>query len=145
MARLFADKELPRPAANVWIGVSVENQQNAWRVEELRKVEADVRFLSCEPLLGPLDIDLTGIGWVIVGGESGPGARPMLQEWAIAVKRHCGEKRIPFFFKQWGGVNKKKAGRVLERRTWDGMPEQLKHQPYEQGFGQPAGGRIVSG
>jgi protein gp37 len=86
-------------------------------------VPAAVRFLSMEPLLAPVpDLDLSGIGWVIVGGESGPGARPMREEWVLGLKDACERAGVPFFFKQWGGVRKKVAGRLLDGRTWDGMP-----------------------
>jgi protein gp37 len=95
----------------------------AWRADELRKVSADVRFLSLEPLLGPLDeLDLTGIHWVIVGGESGPGARPMKKQWVASLRDRCRREAVPFFFKQWGGPIKSKNGRVLDGKTWDEMP-----------------------
>ncbi len=108
---------------NIWMGVTVENADYAFRMDHLRATDAASKFVSCEPLLGPIfDIDLEGIDWVIVGGESGPRARPMRPEWAIDIRDQCLAEKVPFFFKQWGGVNKKKAGRVLERRTWDDMP-----------------------
>ena len=114
---------------NVWTGVSVENQRWTTRIDDLRQVPAQVRFLSCEPLLGPLQLDLDGISWVIVGGESGPRARPMKPEWARAVRDQCLDADVPFFFKQWGvhdaeGVRrcKKAAGRLLDGREWDGIP-----------------------
>ncbi|MCC7001491.1 MAG: phage Gp37/Gp68 family protein [Gemmatimonadaceae bacterium] len=114
---------------NVWMGVSVENQRWATRVDALRRVPAAVRFLSCEPLLGSLTLDLTGIDWVIAGGESGHGARPMRLEWARAVRDQCELAAVPFFFKQWGAhdatgrrVGKKAAGRELEGRVWDEFP-----------------------
>lgn len=114
----------PWPLSNVWLGVSVEDARVLWRIDELRKVPAAVRFLSIEPLIGPLpSLDLTGIHWVIVGGESGPGARPMDPAWVRSVRDQCVEQGVPFFFKQWGGVNKKKAGRSLDGRTWDQLPE----------------------
>jgi protein gp37 len=92
----------------------------------LRKTSAKIKFLSMEPLLGPLsDLDLAGIHWVIVGGESGPGARPLNSEWVIDIKTKCQKRNIPFFFKQWGGTNKKKKGRLLEGRVWDQMPEAI--------------------
>lgn len=108
--------------ANVWLGVSIENQQHVRRIDYLRQVSASIRFLSCEPLLGPLNLDLTGIDWVIVGGESGPGARPMHVEWVRDIRKQCNKKDVPFFFKQWGGVLKGRAGRTLDGRTWDEMP-----------------------
>lgn len=109
---------------NIWAGVSIENDQYQYRIDDLRKVPAKIRFLSIEPLLGPLpQLNLEGIDWVIVGGESGPGAREMRHEWVIDIRNQCIELSIPFFFKQWGGVNKKKAGRSLENHIWDEMPE----------------------
>jgi protein gp37 len=123
---------LPWPD-NVWMGVSVENQRWTCRVDDLRQVPAAIRFLSCEPLLGPLDLDLTSISWVIVGGESGPRARPMNPDWARAIRAQCDAARVAFFFKQWGAFNaegkrvgKKKAGRLLSGRTWDGLPIRLQ-------------------
>ena len=108
---------------NVWMGVSVENQDYAFRIEHLRQTDAQVRFLSLEPLLGPLpDLDLGGIDWVIVGGESGPRARPIKEAWVIDIRDQCLAANIPFFFKQWGGLRKKRTGRVLQGRTWDDMP-----------------------
>ncbi len=107
---------------NVWQGVSVENQKYADRVDYLRRVPAAVRFLSVEPLLGPVDLDLTDIHWVIAGGESGPGARPMKPEWVRSLRDSCREQGVPFFFKQWGGVRKHRTGRELDGRTWDEMP-----------------------
>ena len=108
---------------NVWIGVSVESADYKWRIDKLRSVPARVRFLSVEPLLGPLgDVALDGVHWVIVGGESGPGARPMSPVWVRAVHEQCARAGVPFFFKQWGGVHKARAGRELDGRTWDEMP-----------------------
>jgi protein gp37 len=108
---------------NVWAGVSVETRKYLERIDCLRKVPARVRFISFEPLLQRLgEIDLTSIDWVIVGGESGPGARPMDQSWVVEIREQCLEAGVPFFFKQWGGVNKKKAGRLLDGRTWEGLP-----------------------
>jgi protein gp37 len=116
---------LPWPK-NVWIGVSVEDARVIGRIDELRQVPAEVRFLSCEPLLGPLDdLNLAGIGWVIVGGESGPGARPMSPEWANAILTQCQRAGVPFFFKQWGGTRKAKTGRELNGRTYDELPMAL--------------------
>ena len=120
---LQLDPELDWPS-NVWMGVSVENYQYTLRIEHLRQTNARIKFLSLEPLLGPLPgMDLRGMDWVIVGGESGPAARPMAEEWVTDVRDQCLASGIPFFFKQWGGVNKKKTGRLLQRRTWDQMPE----------------------
>lgn len=113
---------LPWPE-HVWMGVTVENQDHLDRIDHLRSTLAKVKFLSLEPLLGPLpDLNISGIDWVIVGGESGPKARPMRQEWVRQIRARCLAERVPFFFKQWGGVNKKKSGRELDGRTWDAMP-----------------------
>lgn len=110
-------------APNIWMGVSVESQEYESRIDDLRSTGAKTKFLSLEPLIGPLDkLNLTGIDWAIVGGESGPGARPMSEEWVISIKKQCVAAKVPFFFKQWGGVNKKKTGRTLEGRTWNEMP-----------------------
>jgi protein gp37 len=110
-------------AEHIWMGVSVETEKYVRRIDDLRKTGAHTKFLSLEPLLGPLHkLDLSGIDWVIVGGESGPGARPMLEEWVIDIRDQCHKGGVPFFFKQWGGVNKKRAGRLLEGRTWDEIP-----------------------
>jgi protein gp37 len=108
---------------NLWMGVSVERADYLYRIEHLRRVPARVRFLSLEPLLGPLEgIDLSGIAWVIVGGESGHHARPIEESWVLSIQDQCRRARVPFFFKQWGGTNKKKAGRLLRGRTWDALP-----------------------
>lgn len=108
---------------NIWMGVSVENADHQCRIDGLRQTAAAVRFLSLEPLLGPLnDVDLTDIDWVIVGGESGPGARPMDPEWVRSIRNQCIDAGVPFHFKQWGGKNKKAAGRILDGKTWDQFP-----------------------
>jgi protein gp37 len=108
---------------NVWMGVTVESARHTGRIDELRTTSAAVKFLSLEPLLGPLPgLDLSGIDWVIVGGESGPGARPVRQEWVTDLRDQCLAAGVPFFFKQWGGTRKKTAGRLLEGRTWSEMP-----------------------
>ena len=108
---------------NVWMGVSVENAEYTFRIDDLRKTGAAVKFLSLEPLLGPLpNLNLTGIDWAIVGGESGPGARPIEKAWVTDIRDQCEASGVTFFFKQWGGVNKKKAGRLLDGRKHDGMP-----------------------
>ncbi len=108
---------------NIWMGVTVENSDYTHRIDHLRQAGAYLKFLSIEPLLGPIpNLDLDGIDWVIVGGESGPGARPMKPEWVMDIRNQCKSACVPFFFKQWGGVRKKKAGRELEGRTWDEMP-----------------------
>jgi len=112
---------------HMWMGVSVENEKYAFRIDDLRKTGAKVKFLSLEPLLGPLlGLNLEGIDWVIVGGESGPGARPMDPAWVTGIRDQCVKSDVPFFFKQWGGVNKKRAGRELEGKTWDQMPESFQ-------------------
>lgn len=109
--------------ANIWMGTSVENSDYVWRVHELAKIGAQIRFLSIEPLLGPIGrLPLSGIHWVIVGGESGPGARPMRVDWVRRIRDRCVSRGVPFFFKQWGGVNKKQSGRQLDGRYWDQMP-----------------------
>jgi protein gp37 len=120
---------------NVWMGVSVENEKYTSRIEHLRQTEAKTKFLSLEPLLGPLpQLNLKGIDWVIVGGESGPGARPMKAEWVSDIRDQCLSSGVPFFFKQWGGVNKKKAGRELDGVTHDEMPSHLKLSTAEELF-----------
>jgi protein gp37 len=109
---------------NVWLGTSVESAAYVDRIKLLRKVPAAVRFVSFEPLLGPIGRpNLSGIHWAIVGGESGPNARPMAIEWVTAIKENCIDSGTAFFFKQWGGTNKKRAGRLLEGRTWDDYPK----------------------
>ncbi|MBX7136292.1 MAG: phage Gp37/Gp68 family protein [Fimbriimonadaceae bacterium] len=116
-------RELPW-ADHIWMGVSVENKDYLWRMDSLRRTSARIKFLSIEPLLGPIGkINLRGIDWVIVGGESGPGARPMSAEWVKDIRNQCQRAGVAFFFKQWGGVQKKRHGRELEGRTWDEMPE----------------------
>jgi protein gp37 len=108
---------------NIWMGVSVETQKYTFRIDHLRETGAHIKFLSLEPLLGPLtNLNLRGIDWVIVGGESGPAARPMSREWVLDIRDQCKAAGVPFFFKQWGGTNKKRAGRLLDNRTWDEMP-----------------------
>ena len=114
--------ELPWPP-NVWMGVSVESERYVYRIDHLRRTRARVKFLSLEPLLGPLcKLDLTAIDWVIVGGESGPGARPMTEAWVLDIRDQCRAASVPFFFKQWGGVNKNRNGRWLQGRIWDDLP-----------------------
>ncbi|MEL6850502.1 MAG: phage Gp37/Gp68 family protein [Bacteroidota bacterium] len=111
---------------NIWMGVSVENGRVRWRIDELRECDAHVKFLSLEPLIGPLpNLDLSGIDWVIVGGESGQRPRQIKKEWVQDILKQCREQGVPFFFKQWGGRNKKKAGRILNGRTYDEMPKIL--------------------
>ena len=108
---------------NIWMGVTVETAKYLYRIDHLRQTDAAVKFISFEPLLGPIpNIGLSGIDWVIVGGESGPGARPMKPEWAADIRDQCLAAKVPFFFKQWGGVNKKKNGRKLDDKIWSQMP-----------------------
>lgn len=107
----------------IWMGVSVESAEYEFRIDHLRQTSAMTKFLSLEPLLGPFpDLHLKGIDWAIVGGESGPGARPMDPRWVRGIRAQCRRAKVSFFFKQWGGFNKKKAGRELDGRTWDDMP-----------------------
>ena len=109
---------------NVWMGVTVESERYRDRMDHLRQVEVQTRFLSMEPLLGPVpDMDLTGMHWVVVGGESGPGARPMKKEWVVDILKQCRAQGTAFFFKQWGGLNKKKTGRRLNGRLYSEMPD----------------------
>lgn len=113
---------LPWPD-NVWMGTSVENADYAWRIQLLTQIPAAIRFLSLEPLLGPIPrLPLARIGWVIVGGESGPGARPIEPKWVFQIRDRCVTHGVPFFFKQWGGVHKCRAGRELQGQIWNGMP-----------------------
>jgi protein gp37 len=119
---LELSKELPW-APQIWMGVSIETEKYKYRIDDLRKTAAHVKFLSLEPLLSSLgELKLRGIDWAIVGGESGPGARPMNSDWVTEIRDQCIKAGIAFFFKQWGGVQKKKTGRMLEGRTWDEMP-----------------------
>jgi protein gp37 len=111
-------------APNIWMGVSVESEDYLFRIQDLAAVPARIRFLSCEPLLGPLDdLPLEPIHWVIVGGESGPGARPMAEDWVLGILRQCRRRGVAFFFKQWGGARKKRTGRSLRGRIYDEYPE----------------------
>jgi protein gp37 len=113
---------------NIWMGVSVEDDRVLDRIDLLRQTNARVKFLSCEPLIGPLpNLNLLNIDWVIVGGESGHRPRPMKSDWVLEIKDQCDNAGVAFFFKQWGGRNKKAAGRLLEGQTYDAMPE---HQPH---------------
>lgn len=120
-------------AENIWIGVSVENQKYAKRVDYLRNVPAKVRFLSCEPLIGPLKLDLTGIHWVITGGESGPKHRPVDPEWVRSIRDQCKEADVAFFHKQWGGVRPTSNGRYLDGELYDEMPRAW-HEHLEKQF-----------
>jgi len=120
-AAKFSPKLLWSP--NIWMGATVESADLTYRAKHIRQTGAKVKFLSVEPLLGPIQrLPLTGIDWVIVGGESGPGARPMLADWVRQIQKRCVEHKVPFFFKQWGGVDKKANGRKLDGRTWDEIP-----------------------
>ncbi len=113
---------LPWPE-NVWMGVTVENKDYANRIDNLCRTDASVKFISFEPLLSPMPgVNLDGIDWVIVGGESGSGSRPMKKKWVIDIRDRCNWADVPFFFKQWGGTNRKKAGRTLDGKIWDQMP-----------------------
>jgi protein gp37 len=110
------------------MGVSVENSDYTFRIDHLLQTGARTKFLSLEPLLNAIpDMNLTGIHWVIAGGESGPGARPIQEDWVVGIRNQCQQAGVPFFFKQWGGVNKKKAGRILQGHLWDEVPTQ-QHQ-----------------
>jgi protein gp37 len=115
----FASAVIP---THIWIGTSVENWEVSYRIRHLRLVPATIRFLSCEPLLGPMELDLDGIHWVIVGGESGPENRPMNLMWARSIREQCRQARVPFFFKQVGGRTPKTGGRLLDGREWNQMP-----------------------
>jgi protein gp37 len=123
LSELNAQIEWPH---NVWMGVSVESSQYTFRIDHLRQTGAHVKFLSLEPLLGPLpNLNLDDIDWVIVGGESGPGARPIAEAWVVEIRDQCLASEVPFFFKQWGGTRKKKTGRTLQGHTWNQMPAVL--------------------
>lgn len=126
MERILTKEGFP-VLENVWLGTSVENIDFGWRIEHLRRTPANVRFISFEPLIGSVGTpELTDVDWAIVGGESGPGARPMLIDWVDQIKWACDQAGTAFFFKQWGGVNKKKNGRVYDGRTWDELPKKLR-------------------
>lgn len=125
--RLLKIHEKLNWADNIWMGVSVENAHYTYRINHLRQTNARTKFLSLEPLLGPLhNLDLTNIDWVIAGGESGPRSRPIDPEWVIDIRDQCLAAKTPFFFKQWGGFNKKKNGRLLEGKTWDQVPGNIR-------------------
>jgi protein gp37 len=128
MVRYLKDRYRDRLAPkHIWLGVSVEDAQNAVRVKHLQAAPAAVKFISFEPLLGAIgQIDLTGIHWAIVGGESGPAARPMAKEWAIDIRDQCVAAKVAFFFKQWGGVRPKSGGRLLDGREWNDYPESAR-------------------
>jgi len=125
-ARLKEISEELKWTENIWMGVSVESEDYLHRIEDLRQISTFLRFISLEPLLGPIShLNLKGINWVIVGGESGPGARPIQESWVINIRNLCMTNGVPFFFKQWGGSNKKISGRRLEGRTWNQMPSSI--------------------
>jgi protein gp37 len=118
--RRYPDRLAPQ---HIWLGTSVEDGTKKSRIRHIQETNASVRFLSVEPLIGPIgDLDLNGVHWVIVGGESGPRARPMLPEWAQGVRDQCRVARVPFFFKQWGGKTPKAGGRLLDGREWNQLP-----------------------
>ncbi len=123
---------------NVWMGVSVENQDYGHRVDYLRQVPAAVRFLSCEPLIGPLQLDLEGVHWVIVGGESGRGHRRIRAEWVRSIRAQCKAANVAFFFKQWGGIRPKSGGRELDGRVYDEMPDAWRRHLELQGQDLPS-------
>jgi protein gp37 len=115
---------------NVWMGVTVEDNRCIKRIMDLCSTSAKVKWLSLEPMLGPIPgLDLSNIDWVVVGGESGPGARPIREEWILEIRRQCQANDTPFFFKQWGGINKKANGRLLEGRVWDQLPNAIRQHP----------------
>lgn len=134
---------LPWPN-NVWMGTTVESADYVHRIHSLTRIPAAIRFLSLEPLLGPLSrLPLKGVHWVIVGGESGPGARPIEPKWVLQIRNQCIEHEVPFFFKQWGGVNKKKLGRLLEGRVWNGMPNLFSESSEGECNGGQSSGRVA--
>lgn len=121
--RLLAESPNLDWPPNVWMGVSVETAKYLFRIDHLRATGAQVKFISFEPLLGPINtVDLCGINWAIVGGESGPHSRPISEDWVVSLRDQCAAARVPFFFKQWGGTRKKRTGRLLHGRTWDELP-----------------------
>lgn len=110
--------------SNLWMGVTVENEKNTYRIEHLKQTGAIIKFVSMEPLLGPTHLsNLDGVNWVILGGESGPGSRPLMPDWATDIRDLCLHNKVPFFFKQWGGTNKKKTGRMLQGQIWSQLPQ----------------------
>jgi protein gp37 len=126
MERILREEKFPI-LENVWLGTSVENGNYVWRIDHLRRAPANVRFISFEPLIGSVrEVDLSDVDWAIIGGESGPGARPMDIAWVDEIKEACDEAEAAFFFKQWGGINKKRTGRLYQGKTWDEMPRKLR-------------------
>jgi protein gp37 len=143
LAELSSKLEWP---PNVWMGVSVESQDYLWRVDHLRSTSAKIKFLSLEPLLGPLErLILDDIDWVIVGGESGPNARPMEPRWVQSIRDQCLKARVAFYFKQWGGPNKKKTGRTLDGLTWDEFPMRTASQSFPLDGVKKSPSRAMSG
>jgi len=131
--RLFVLNGLLEWMPNIWMGVSVESRKYTFRIDHLRQTGARIKFLSLEPLLAPLGkLDLSGIDWVIVGGESGPRARPMDPAWAREIRDQCIASNVPFFFKQWGGKRKSRTGRLLDGRTWNGFPRSPEAKPVQR-------------
>lgn len=121
--RRYGEMEAP---PHIWLGTSVEDGSKASRIRHIQDMPASIKFLSVEPLIGPLgEVDLSGIDWVIAGGESGPGCRPMKREWVVEVRDQCVAAKVPFFFKQWGGIRPKSGGRELDGMTWDEFPESV--------------------
>lgn len=115
---------------NIWLGISVEDNAHVGRIEHLKRINSPARFISFEPLLGAIgNVDLSGVAWAIVGGESGPRARPMAQEWAVELREICERDKVEFFFKQWGGPRPKSGGRLLEGEEWNGFPWQIVPKP----------------
>jgi len=134
--RIWLDEHAPPwPLPNVWLGTSIEDNRVRGRVDHLRRVTATVRFLSCEPLIGPLDLDLEGIHWVIVGGESGHGHRPIEEQWVKDIRSQTEATGAAFFFKQWGGIKPKAGGRTLDGRTYDEMPAEWTRPPTREADG----------
>ncbi|GER07828.1 hypothetical protein GCM10007972_16960 [Iodidimonas muriae] len=123
----YSDRSVP---SNIWLGVSVEDKPHASRIEHLKQINSPARFISFEPLLGPVgEIDLKDIAWAIVGGESGPQARPMAEEWVVEIRNLCERDEVEFFFKQWGGPRPKSGGRLLDGVEWNGFPWQMVPEP----------------
>lgn len=127
MRRRYGSQPVPR---HIWLGVSVEDAPRASRIEHLKQIDSEARFISFEPLLGPIgEVDLSGIAWAIVGGESGPGARQMDGRWATEIREQCDRDGVAFFFKQWGGARPKSGGRLLDGEVWNGFPWQIVPEP----------------
>lgn len=130
--RLLKESKKLKWTQNIWMGVSIENTNVIYRIKDLIKTNACIKFLSCEPLIGPLpNLNLKKIDWVIVGGESGHKARPIMADWVRDIREQCKTQNVKFFFKQWGGINKKKTGRILDNRTYDEMPTPINKKPLQ--------------